>query len=123
MSLSPTVLLLSLAAAIGLPASAAAQKSGEASDCLIQPKIVLKLGTPVPGLIKEVLVDRGSFVKKGDVIARLESGVEEAAVTLARTRAANDSALRSSKAKLEYALRKEERTKQLRKNDNISISL
>lgn len=92
-------------------------------NCLIQPKMTLKLGTPVPGLISELLVDRGAIVKKGDVIARLESGVEEAAVELARARAANDSTVRSNQAKLEFQQRKEERTKQLRKTDAISVSV
>jgi len=100
MSRSPTMFLLWLAAVIGLPASAAAQKSGEGSDCLIQPKIVLKLGTQVPGLISEMLVDRGTIVKKGDIIARIESGVEEAALALAKARAERRSARRRSSAEV-----------------------
>jgi RND family efflux transporter MFP subunit len=119
---SPIFLLL-LATVIALPASAEGQKTGEGEfDCLIQPKMVLKLGTPVPGLLSEVLVDRGAIVKKGDVIARLESGVEEAAVALAKARADNDSTVRSNRAKLAFQLRKEERAKLLRKNDNIALS-
>ena len=61
--------LLLLATAIVPSARAEDQKAGGEFDCLIQPKMVLKLGTPVPGLINEVLVDRGVIVKKGDVIA------------------------------------------------------
>jgi RND family efflux transporter MFP subunit len=122
MSRSPTMFLLCLAAAIGLPASAVAQKSTEGSDCLIQPKIVLKLGTPVPGLISEMLVDRGTIVKKGDIIARIESGVEEAALSLAKARADNDATLQMSRSRLAFQLRKEERAKQLKRNDNIALS-
>lgn len=108
---------------IAKPAFAQDQKEHAGDlDCLIQPKIVLKLGSPVPGLIKEVLVDRGSFVKTGDVVARLEAGVEEATVALAKAKAENDSAVRSNRARLTYALRKEERTQQLRKGDNIPLS-
>jgi RND family efflux transporter MFP subunit len=70
-----------------------------------------------------VLVDRGDMVKKGDVVARLESGVEEAAVSLAKTRAENDATVRSSTAKLEFQLRKEERAKQLRKSDSVSVAV
>jgi RND family efflux transporter MFP subunit len=90
--------------------------------CLIQPKMVLKLGTSVPGLISEVLVDRGTIVKKGEVVARLDSSVEEASLTLAQARAANDSAVRSGRAKLDFQKRKAERTTELRRNDNVSIS-
>src|SRR5262245_12553024 len=118
------VLRLSTALATTLAAPAMAQdhNGGGEFDCLIQPKMVLKLGTPVPGLISEVLVDRGAIVKKGDVVARLESGVEEAAVALAQARADNESTVRSNLAKLEFQKRKEERAKQLRKNDNISVA-
>src|SRR5262245_19424229 len=119
---SPIFLLL-LATAVARPASAQDPKAGGGEfDCLIQPKMVLKLGTPVPGLLSEVLVDRGAIVKKGDVIARLESGVEEAAVSLAKARADNDATVRSNRAKLAFQLRREERTKLLRKNDNIALS-
>src|SRR5215475_8668636 len=85
------VFFLVFATGIAQLARADDQKKAAAEfDCLIQPKMVLKLGTPVPGLISEVLVDRGAMVKKGDVVARLESGVEEAAVALAKARAQND---------------------------------
>jgi RND family efflux transporter MFP subunit len=92
-------------------------------DCLIQPKMVLKLGTSVPGLLSEVLVDRGTIVKKGDVVARLESGVEQAAVLLAKARAENDATVRSNVAKLEFQRRKDERARQLRKNDTVSFAV
>src|SRR6266581_6171058 len=110
-------------AAIAQPAVAEEKSATEEFACLIQPKMVLKLGTPVPGLLSEVLVDRGAIIKKGDVIARLESGVEETALSLAKARAVNDATVRSNSVKVEFQRRKEERTKQLRKNENISISL
>src|SRR5262245_66092518 len=118
------VLRLSTALATTLAAPAMAQdhNGGGEFDCLIQPKMVLKLGTPVPGLISEVLVDRGAIVKEGDVIARLESGVEEAAAALAKARAQNDATVRSNRTKVEFQRRKEERAKQLRRNDNISVA-
>ncbi len=122
MSRSSAMLLLSLAAAIGLPESAAAQKASEGSNCLIQPKMILKLGTQVPGLISEMLVDRGAVVKKGDIIARLESSVEEAALSLAKARADNDATVQISRSRLAFQLRKEERAKQLKKNDHLAVS-
>jgi RND family efflux transporter MFP subunit len=118
------IFLLLLAATIALPARAEEQKSSRGEfDCLIQPRMVLKLGTPVPGLLSEVLVDRGAVVKKGDVVAKLESGVEEAAVALAQARADNDSTVKSNRARRDFQLRKEERAKQLRKTDNIALSV
>ena len=117
------IFLLPLATAIALGARAEDKKIGTGEfDCLIQPKMVLKLGTPVPGLLTEVLVDRGAVVKKGDVIAKLESGVEEAAAALAQARADNDSTIKSSRARRDFQLRKEERAKLLRRTDNIPLS-
>jgi RND family efflux transporter MFP subunit len=104
-------------------ASAQAPKPEGQFDCLIQPKMVLKLGTSVPGLLSEVLVDRGDVVKKGDVLARLESGVEQAAESLARIRSENDATVRSSLAKLEFQRRKDERSRLLRKSDSISVAV
>jgi RND family efflux transporter MFP subunit len=119
----PSVFPGLVAILIAWPALAQDDTTGSGNfNCLIQPKMVLKLGTPVPGLLTELLVDRGSIVKKGDVIARLESGVEEAAVALAKVRAENDSTVRSARAKLEFQRRKEDRTTQLRRTDAIALS-
>jgi RND family efflux transporter MFP subunit len=104
-------------------ARAQAPKPEGQFDCLILPKMVLKLGTSVPGLLREVLVDRGDVVKKGDVLARLESGVEQAAESLATIRSENDATVRSSMAKLEFQRRKDERSRLLRKSDSISIAV
>ena len=111
-----------LVVATGIAAPAHAEEQADKFLCLIQPKMTLKLGTQVPGLISEMLVDRGAVVKKGDVIARLESGVEDAAVLLAEARAGNESSVRSGQAKVDYQKRKEERMKALRKNDTVAFS-
>src|SRR4051794_14934666 len=86
-SIRRSAALFLLTIAISSPATAQEKKPEVAGfECLIQPKIVLKLGTPVPGLISELLVDRGAILKKGDVVARIESGVEAATVELAKAR-------------------------------------
>jgi membrane fusion protein, multidrug efflux system len=115
-------MLWCLAVVTVMAAPAQAQEQTDKFLCLIQPKMTLKLGTQVPGLIREMVVDRGAVVKQGDVIARLESGVEAAAVLLAEARAGNDSAVRSGQAKVEYQKRKYERMKELRKNDTVAFS-
>jgi RND family efflux transporter MFP subunit len=116
-------LALPIAIVLVRPAPAADQTPDSLEfTCLMEPKIVLKLGTSVPGLLHEVLVDRGSIIKKGDVLARLDSGVEAASVALAKARAANDATVNSDHAKLEYARRKSERAVTLRRNENIAIS-
>ncbi|TWA99157.1 efflux RND transporter periplasmic adaptor subunit [Bradyrhizobium stylosanthis] len=116
------VLALAILAGAGC-ANAQERKAQGQFDCLIQPKMVLKLGTSVPGLLSEMLVDRGDIIKKGDVVARLESGVEQAAVSLAKARAENEATVRSSVAKLEFQRRKDERSKLLRRNDSVSAAV
>ena len=51
-------------------------------ECLVEPHLVTSVGSPVEGTLAEVVVDRGSIVSKGDVVARLHSGVEAASVNL-----------------------------------------
>jgi RND family efflux transporter MFP subunit len=108
---------------LGTPVGAAGEKDDEPGfPCLIQPKIVLKLGSQVPGLISEVLVDRGAIVKQGEVLARLESGVEQAEVDIAKARAVNDAAVESDRAKVEFQKHKEERAVELRKTAAMAVS-
>jgi multidrug efflux pump subunit AcrA (membrane-fusion protein) len=51
-------------------------------DCLIEPSLTLKLGSPITSILDKVEVDRGDLVKEGQVIARLESAVEQAVVAV-----------------------------------------
>ena len=55
----------------------------------MDPSLTVKLGSPVMSVLSEVLVDRGDLVKKGQVIATVESAVEEAAVATNEARAAS----------------------------------
>jgi RND family efflux transporter MFP subunit len=120
-SASLRLALLSGALVLAGPALAQDKAAGDSFDCLIQPMAVLRLGTPVPGLVQEVLFDRGATVKKGDIVARLQSGVEEANAAVAKARAENDAAVKATTARLDYARRRAERLTQLRRNDNVAI--
>ncbi len=57
-------------------------------DCLIEASTVIEVSSPVAGILEEVTVERGDRVSTGQVLARLESAVERAALALARERAA-----------------------------------
>lgn len=52
---------------------------------LIYPSEIVKLSSQVPGVIEEIGVERGDVVAQGQVVARLKSSLERAAVDLART--------------------------------------
>lgn len=60
----------------------------EPLDCVINPSMVADLGSSVPGVLSTVFVDRSDFVEAGDIVAKLESGINTAALELARTKAA-----------------------------------
>jgi membrane fusion protein (multidrug efflux system) len=94
--------------------------SQEKLDCLIEASATLKIGAPVPGLIREVLVDRGDVVRQGQVLARLESEVEEAAVAAARSKAENDNPVGSAQARVEFLHRKFKRMETLRATNTVT---
>ncbi len=77
-------------------------------DCMIEPHTKVEFRSQVPGILDEVLVDRGDIIKKGQVLARLKSGVEEAVVAQAKTQ-------------LEFLKRKDERNKELSEQNLISV--
>jgi multidrug efflux pump subunit AcrA (membrane-fusion protein) len=62
----------------------------DAVQCLIAPHSVINLNSPVEGVLRSIAIDRGDHVTKGQVVAKLESGVEQAAVAVARARAGTE---------------------------------
>jgi RND family efflux transporter MFP subunit len=91
-------------------------------ECLLEPWQVLKIAAPVAGQIASVEVDRGDEVRRGQVLARLVSEVEEANVAVAQARANNDSQVRSARARLEFLRRKQARHEQLRASAAVSLA-
>ncbi len=90
-------------------------------DCLIEPDVSIALSSPVDGIVESVLVEKSDLVQKGQVLAQLESSVEEATVELAREKATNDDDIHSKQIKLEFAQRRKSRAETLRKKNAISI--
>jgi RND family efflux transporter MFP subunit len=56
-------------------------------ECFFEPHLVVRVGSPVAGILESVDVDRGDEVSKGQVIAQLRSDVEKATANLAKARA------------------------------------
>src|SRR5215510_14207358 len=90
----------------GLVATGAAF-GAERFEGLVEPYVEVKIASGVPGILDEVLVQRGDFVKKDQVLARLQSDVEKATCDLTR-------------AKAEFAARKAKRNQELAKRQMIS---
>lgn len=97
-----------------------AELSGRDFDCLIEPRVTSKVSAAVPGIISEVLVDRGDIVQAGQLIAKLEASVEEAAVEVARVRADNDMQTQSTLTRAEFLRKKSSRLEKLRPNNTVS---
>ena len=56
-------------------------------DGFIEPYEVANVGTGVSGVIDSIEVDRGDIVKKGKILARLDTRVEQSTVNLIKARA------------------------------------
>jgi membrane fusion protein, multidrug efflux system len=77
-------------------------------DGLIEPSETVNISSQVQGILTEILVERGDMVKKDQVIARLNSKVEKAALDLAQ-------------AKVEFSKRKVLRNQELYQKELLSI--
>jgi RND family efflux transporter MFP subunit len=75
---------------------------GDWLDCIVRPKDVIELTSAEDGVLAAILVDRGQVVTRGQVVARLDSRLQESAVELARIRAENQAANAASQARLEF---------------------
>lgn len=102
-----------LAGAAAWPASVSADTKRPLYDCVIEPVMVTELGSPVSGIIDELMVDRGDLVTAGTVVARLRSEVEEATLEMARTRAATTLPVDMARSRADLARKELERTAEL----------
>ncbi len=107
--IAPLVLAFAL---IGLaPARAQSTQAGDMIDstCILKPHVSVQLGSAVSGVLSATLVDRGDSVRQGQVVARIESSVEQATLALDRLRASNDSAIKVEQADRELMVREAQR--------------
>jgi len=100
----------------------AQMKSLEGLDCVIEPYKTVELSSPVQGVLDEVLVKRGDSVKKGQVLARLKSGVERAGVNLAKARAESVTEIKVTRERYELSKRNMKRVEELFQKDLVPIN-
>ncbi len=94
-------------------ASGAVAADERAFRCVIEPALTVKVGSPVVGLLRRVPISRGDIVEKGQLIAELDSAVEEATLALNRVRAENSAPIAAAQARLELNLKQLERAEKL----------
>jgi RND family efflux transporter MFP subunit len=90
-------------------------------DCVIEPHVVVAVGSPVEGILETLHVERSDFVEEGQVLAELDSDLERATVELARARAAMDGDLKARRAALEFGKRRQARADELFQQNAISL--
>lgn len=112
-----------LAATLVLSIIASAVHAEEMTfDCLAEPAQRVQVGSPVTGLLASVEVGRGARVMPGDVVARLESTVEEANVALAKAQAEADEAMRAQQTRLTLAEADLARSQKLVNSGSVATS-
>lgn len=103
---------------IALLASQASAEALGSLDCVIEPHEIIDVASRVDGIVDELTVERGDAVVAGQVLAKLDSGVEEAAVATARSRARASAELDANSISVEFAKRRRERLETLF-NDHV----
>jgi membrane fusion protein, multidrug efflux system len=99
---------VAVAALCLLPLAGAAGADEEELDGLVEPYEVVDISSQVPGVLHEVVVERGDLVEQGQVLARLRDELERIAVDQARVR-------------VEFSVRKAERNEELYESQLVSI--
>src|SRR5215470_11781260 len=85
----------------------------ELFHCVIEPQQVVKLASPVVGVVARLDVDRGDIVRRGQIVGKLEDAVEAAALDLAKARATNEYISKSMEARLDFLRSKHKRVNEL----------
>ena len=95
-------------------------RAAGALDCMIQPHQVVQVGTPMPGVIERVLVDRGDTVVKGQPIVQFQASVERASLAMARERATQNGETTIAVSAQDLATRELERADELYQKNFVS---
>jgi len=110
-----------LGLALGLGVAGPAAAVGADFDCLVQARETVAISSPVPGYIERVAVDRGDLVRGSMVIVQLEASLERAAVAVARARVEQESAMLSAKVRLDFGVRRYDRTIDMYKKELVPL--
>ena len=105
-----------------LPLLASAPVRAEEFDCLIEARQTVDIRSPVEGLVESVKVQRGDLVRKGQIVVKLESGPEQAALEIALARAIMTGPVEAAQARVEFAKTKEKRQEELYRQNFVSSS-
>ena len=111
-------------AVFGLIFAGSEVRAQDISDysCMIEPHSITELSTSEQGVLEAVLVKRGDIVKKGQVVAKLESSLEKITLRFAEARVKMAGDIEAKRAALEYVLRQRDRITELYDAKTISFN-
>jgi len=89
-------------------------------DCVIEPRQVLELRSPIEGLIERINVDRGDVVRKGQELAVLDTAVDRAQAAIAKQRSEMEGAVRSGESRVDFSSKKAQRADELHRQNYMS---
>jgi RND family efflux transporter MFP subunit len=90
-------------------------------DCLVEPRQTLEIRPSSEGLIARINVQRGDFVKAGQVLVELDATLEKAGADAAKYRSEMLGAVKSRESKIEFLGQKATRRERLAKENFISV--
>ena len=107
--MKPRTLFFISAFAVSLSAAAAPPPL----RCVIEPDQVTEIGSAVIGVVESIHVERGDFVRQGQLLAQLRANVERASVGAAQVRAQAEADIQAAAANYEFQRQKLARTEEL----------
>jgi RND family efflux transporter MFP subunit len=90
-------------------------------DCLVKPEMYVDISSSVDGVLETILVNKSDDIKKGQILAQLESSVEQAKVNLARHQANINNPVHTKKIRLEFTKRHSQRIENLHRKKAVSF--
>ena len=93
------------------------------TDCVIEPSKMVDVSSSISGVLDSIEVTRGDEVSEGQVLAKLESRVEQATVELARAQAERDQLIKAKKAQADFTKRRLERNQELFEKNMVSAQI
>lgn len=92
----------------------------ERFDCVITPSAVIGISSSDPGVLEDVLVERSTYVKKGQLLATLESSVEEVDRDLAKAQSKMTSIVKLREVDVSFSQKDLKRVRSLYEKKMIS---
>jgi RND family efflux transporter MFP subunit len=92
-------------------------------DCMIHPNELVDIGSAVTGRIESIPVERSQYVEAGQVVATLDSSVEQAAVRVARARAERTVDVEAGMASRDLGQKRRARAVELFERNTVSLDL